>query len=232
MKARYVLRDLILSRGGRLSKADIRNSRHFKGWEWPDIYRLVFELRREFRGLVTKWGQEAWEVIGDEVAGLESKLTMYEREKIAQRTHAQKVGSSELTIQQNLILKGRYKQAGLSNGVISALELSSKHLGLIIKSSTDVKRQVIHFPEKEEAPPLRPSWAMGPHSEKWYPFLVGRASIRVCLTIHRAYSQGVIDKPINQLSDEELLQVYGIGEKGLAEIREALKSQNEVIGER
>jgi len=134
-----------MTRGGRMFKADIRNSRQFRGWEWTQIYDFVLQLRREFRGVDTKWGQEAWEVIGDEVVGLESKLSMREREMIAQRTHAQKIGSSELTIQQNLILKARYKKEGLKNGVINVLDLSSKHLGLIIESSTDVREQAIHF---------------------------------------------------------------------------------------
>ncbi len=57
---------------------------------------------------------------------------------------------------------------------------------------------------------------------KWMPWLKGRVSNRVRNAIRIAYQQGYLTKPINTLSDAELLRVRRIWRKSLAEIRAAM----------
>jgi len=135
-----VLRDLVLTHGGRMRKSDIRNTSKFTGWEWEEIYKMVYSLRKENRGHIGRYGQEAWEVLGDDVIGLESQLTIDERNKISKRTHARQEGSSVQTVQQNLIFRGRVRQE-LNNvtDLIKRLEASTRDLGNVKISSANVQ---------------------------------------------------------------------------------------------
>jgi hypothetical protein len=47
---------------------------------------------------------------------------------------------------------------------------------------------------------------------------------RVRLAIERAYYMKVVDKPVEQLTDREILNIRNIGPKALAEIRKLLPS--------
>lgn len=133
---KYVLRDLVLRTGGRMLKNSIRMNHSFRGWEWKSCYSLVHALRDEFRGIDGPYGLECWEVIGDEVVALERKLTLRERDHISHRTHKHTEGSGERTIQQNLIYSARIKKE-IPDGKakIESLKVSTKALGLIVKSS-------------------------------------------------------------------------------------------------
>ena len=58
---------------------------------------------------------------------------------------------------------------------------------------------------------------------KWQPWLSGKVPIRVGAAIRRAYGQGRLTKPINELTDKELLKIRNIGIKSLEQLRQALK---------
>lgn len=60
---------------------------------------------------------------------------------------------------------------------------------------------------------------------KWQPFIRGKVSIRVERAIDRAYKRrvGAPKKPINELSDKEILSIRNIGQKSLAEVRQSSK---------
>lgn len=150
MSQKYILRDLLLRNGGRMLKNSIRMNHSFRGWEWKSCYALVHALRDEFRGIDGPYGYECWEVIGDEVVALESKLALRERDRISYRTHRTHEGSGERTIQQNLIYSGRIKKE-IANGKlkIEALNSSNKSLGLIVKSSHAVREAAIEIPENQ-----------------------------------------------------------------------------------
>ncbi len=57
---------------------------------------------------------------------------------------------------------------------------------------------------------------------KWQPFIRGKVLTRVENAIRQAYERrvGSPRKPINELSDKELLSIKNIGPKALAEIRQ------------
>lgn len=61
---------------------------------------------------------------------------------------------------------------------------------------------------------------------KWMPWLSGKVSNRLGNTVRRAYQQGVLTKPINELTDDELLRVRGIGPKSLEQIRSRTHPQD------
>lgn len=50
-----------------------------------------------------------------------------------------------------------------------------------------------------------------------------KVSVRVENAIRRAYRQGHLTKPIQELTDDELLSVWMIGVKSLAQIRKAIQ---------
>lgn len=52
--------------------------------------------------------------------------------------------------------------------------------------------------------------------------LEGKVSIRIYLLLLRCYLYGDLTKPIEQVTDEELLSYYGVGPKTLAEIRKVV----------
>jgi len=139
LSQRTVLRELVLRNGGRMSKNAIRNHHSFRGWEWPTIYSLVYSLREEFFGVDGLYGVECWEVLGDEVIALESKLTLYERDKISNRIHNRQRGSGGRTVDKNLMYRARIKKE-LSDGAakVKSLEESNEALGLVIRSSGQV----------------------------------------------------------------------------------------------
>jgi hypothetical protein len=56
----------------------------------------------------------------------------------------------------------------------------------------------------------------------WQPFIQYKVPVRVENAIHRAYSQGYVTKPLNQLTNEELLNIRQIGPKHLASIRQVV----------
>jgi len=58
---------------------------------------------------------------------------------------------------------------------------------------------------------------------KWMPWLSGKVPIRVGSAIRRSYRAGYLTKPINELTDDELLRVRGIWTKSLEQIRQAIK---------
>ncbi|MBA7575972.1 hypothetical protein ES708_17808 [subsurface metagenome] len=139
LSKKTVLRELVLRNGGRMFKNAIRNSHKFRGWDWPSIYSLVYALREEFFGVDGLYGVEVWEVLGDEVIALESKLTIHERNKISDRIHNRQRGSGRRTVDKNLLYRARIKKE-LSDGAtkVKSLEESCEALGLVIKSSDQV----------------------------------------------------------------------------------------------
>ena len=139
MRQQYVLRDLVLRNGGRMFKNAIRMSHSFKGWDWPTIYSLVYTLREEFLNVDGPYGIECWEVLGDEVIALESKLTLHERNKISNRIHRRHESSSKRTIPKNLMYRARIKKELTDSATkVKSLEESCEALGLVIKSSGQV----------------------------------------------------------------------------------------------
>ena len=139
LSKKTVLRELVLRNGGRMFKNAIRNSHKFRGWDWPSIYSLVYSLREEFLGVDGPYGVECWDVLGDEVIALDSKLTIHERNKISDRIHNRQRGSGERTIPKNLMYRARIKKE-LTDGAakVKALDESCEVLGLVIKSSGQV----------------------------------------------------------------------------------------------
>ena len=139
LSQRTVLRELVLRNGGRMSKNAIRNNHSFRGWDWPSIYSLVYSLREEFIGVDGPYGVECWDVLGDEVIALESKLTIHERNKISNRIHRRHEGSGKRTVDKNLMYRARIKKE-LTDGAakVKSLEESCEALGLVIKSSGQV----------------------------------------------------------------------------------------------
>lgn len=128
-------------------KNAIQNHHSFRGWEWSSIYSLVYSLREEFLGVDGPYGVECWEVLGNEVIALESKLTLHERNKISNRIHRRHEGSGERTVAKNLMYRARIKKE-LTDGAtkVKSLEESCEALGLVIKSSS----QVVAAPLDEE----------------------------------------------------------------------------------
>ena len=139
LSQKYVLRELVLRNGGRMFKNAIRNHHSFRGWDWPSIYSLIYSLREEFLGVDGPYGIECWDVLGDEVIALESRLTLRERNKISNRIHRRHEGSGERTIPKNLMYRARLKKE-LTDGAakVKALDESCEALGLVIRSSSDV----------------------------------------------------------------------------------------------
>jgi len=132
-------------------KNAIRNHHSFRGWEWTSIYSLVYSLREEFLGVDGPCGIEVWEVLGDEVIAIESKLTLHERDKISNRIHRRHEGSSERTIPKNLMYRARIKKE-LTDGAtkVKSLEESSEALGLVIKSSAEVVAATLDEEQDEQ----------------------------------------------------------------------------------
>ena len=151
LSQKYKLRELVLRNGGRMFKNAVRNSHGFRGWDWPHIYHLVYSLREEFLEEDSPYGNECWEVLGDEVIALERKLTIYERNKISDRIHRRHEGSGERTITKNLRYRARIKKE-LSDGAIKvkSLEESSEALGLVIRSSGQVVAATLNEEKDEE----------------------------------------------------------------------------------
>lgn len=56
----------------------------------------------------------------------------------------------------------------------------------------------------------------------WKPWLSKKVPVRVEAAIRRAYHQGYLNKPINELTDKELLQIRGIGTISLKQIRQVI----------
>lgn len=50
-----------------------------------------------------------------------------------------------------------------------------------------------------------------------------KVSVRVLNTVWRAYASGVLDVPLEEATDEQLIRIRGIGIFSLVEIRKALK---------
>ena len=150
LSQKTVLRELVLRNGGRMFKSAIRNNHSFRGWEWPSIYGLVYALREEFLGVDGPYGVECWDVLGDEVIALESRLTLHERNKISNRIHSRHRGSGERTIPKNLMYRARIKKE-LTDGAtkVKSLEESTEVLGLVISSSDKVVTTPIEEQELE-----------------------------------------------------------------------------------
>jgi len=151
LSQKYVLRELVLRNGGRMFKNAIRKSHGFRGWDWPSIYSLVYSLREELLGVDGPYGVECWDVLGDEVIALESKLTIHERNKISDRIHRRHEGSGERTVAKNLLYRSRIKKE-LSDGAakVKSLEESSEALGLVIRSSGEVVATALNEEKDEE----------------------------------------------------------------------------------
>lgn len=151
LSQKYVLRELVLRNGGRMFKNAIRNSHSFRGWDWPSIYSLVYSLREEFIGVDGPYGVECWDVLGDEVIALESKLTIHERNKISNRIHRRHEGSGERTVVKNLMYKARIKKE-LTDGAakVKSLEESCEALGLVIRSSGQVVAATLNEEQDKE----------------------------------------------------------------------------------
>jgi len=60
--------------------------------------------------------------------------------------------------------------------------------------------------------------------EKWSP-LAGKVPVRVEAAIRRAYKQGRITKPLNELTDKEILSVRNIWVTSLQQIREVVREK-------
>jgi len=58
--------------------------------------------------------------------------------------------------------------------------------------------------------------------EEVYPKLSGKLSSSVILPLGRAYRSGYLIQPIDEVADESLLVIWGIGPKRLAEIRKVI----------
>ena len=151
LSQKTVLRELVLRNGGRMFKNAIRNHHSFRGWDWPHIYRLVYLLREEFLEEDSPYGNECWEVLGDEVIALESKLKIYERNKISDRIHRRHEGSGERTVTKNLRYRARIKKE-LTDGAtkVKSLEESCEALGLVIKTSDQVVAATLNEEKGEE----------------------------------------------------------------------------------
>lgn len=146
----YILRDMVLKRGGAMSIADILCSREFrKGYEKNDIYSYVYQLRKEHRGHNLGYGVEAWEMLGGMVIGLESKLSQYMRWRIHKRKRAKEIGVAEQTVYDSQIFQAKIERDGVAHKeeIIHVLEASDKDLEQAAKSSTTVRDTLVEHKE-------------------------------------------------------------------------------------
>lgn len=146
---RYVLRDLVLKHGGRMSISQIRNSHEFRGHDADEIRQLVYQLRKEGKGKDFGKGQEAWELVDSVVIGLERCLTQRERWKIQKRRHAKERGVAEQGMLDNVIFEGKIALNGVTHKkeIVRGLKASTKDLGQAAKSSDSVRETLVEHEE-------------------------------------------------------------------------------------
>lgn len=147
---KYILRDMVLKRGGAMGITEILRSREFKhGYDDNDIRQYVYQLRKENKGRDSGHGPEAWELLDRVVFGLESRLRQCDRRRIQMRKHAKERGVAEQTILDNVIFEGKIKHNGVvhKEQIIRGLEASSADLQQAAKSSTSVRETLVEHEE-------------------------------------------------------------------------------------
>lgn len=147
---KYVLRDMVLKRGGAMGLTQILGSREFRGHEANEIRQLVYQLRKESKGYDFGYGQEAWELLDRVVIGLERCLTQRMRWKIQKRRHAKERGVAEQTVQDNVAFRKKIEHDGVvhKEAIICGLEASTVDLRQAAKSSTDVRETLVEHEEE------------------------------------------------------------------------------------
>ena len=110
---RYILRDIVLKRGGAMGLTQVLGSREFRGHEANEIRQLVYQLRKENKGRDFGYGAEAWELLDRVIIGLERCLTQRMRWKIQKRRHAKERGVAEQTVIDNIIFEGKIRHDGV-----------------------------------------------------------------------------------------------------------------------
>lgn len=156
MSPKYVLRDMVLKRGGAMSITQVLASREFRhGWDANDIRQWVYQLRTENKGKDSGYGTEAWELLDKVVIGLERCLTQSMRRRIQLRRHAKERGVAGQTILDNVIFGAKIQQDGVvhKTEIIDSLKASTKDLGEAAKSSASVRDTLVEhkedFPNRE-----------------------------------------------------------------------------------
>ena len=147
---KYILRDMVLKRGGAMGLTKILGSREFRGHEANEIRQLVYQLRKENKGADFGYGMEAWELLHSVVIGLERCLTQRMRWEIQKRRHAKERGVAEQTVIDNVIFKGKIAHNGVvhKEQIIRELEASSADLQQAAKSSTSVRDTLVEHKEE------------------------------------------------------------------------------------
>lgn len=146
---KYILRDMVLKRGGAMGLTQVLNSREFRGRDANEIRQLVYQLRKENKGADSGYGIEAWELLNRVVIGLESCLTQRMRWKIQKRRHAKERGVAEQTVLNNIAFEGKIKHDGVvhKEEIIRELEASSTDLQQAARSSTSVRETLVDHEE-------------------------------------------------------------------------------------
>jgi hypothetical protein len=147
---KYVLRDMVLKRGGAMGLTQILGSREFRGRDANEIRQLVYQLRKENKGGDFGYGVEAWELLDRVVFGLESCLTQRMRWKIQKRRHAKERGTAEQTVLDNVMFRKKIEQDGVVHReeIIRGLEASCAALQQAAKSSTAVRDTLVEHKEE------------------------------------------------------------------------------------
>lgn len=147
---RYVLRDMVLKRGGAMGITEILRTREFKlGYDDNAIRLYVYQLRKENKGQDFGYGVEAWELLDRVVIGLESCLTQNMRRRIQMRRHAKERGVAEQTVVDNIAFEAKIKHDGVvhKEEIIRGLKASSKDLQQAAESSTSVRETLVEHEE-------------------------------------------------------------------------------------
>ena len=147
---KYVLRDMVLKRGGAMGITEILRTREFRhGYDDNSIRLYVYQLRKENKGQDFGYGVEAWELLDRVVIGLERCLTQGMRRRIQMRRHAKERGVAEQTVINNIAFKTKIKRDGVvhKEEIIRGLEASSKDLQQAAESSTTVRETLVEHEE-------------------------------------------------------------------------------------
>ncbi len=142
---KYVLRDMVLKRGGAMGLTQILSSREFRRHEANEIRQLVYQLRKENKGADFGYGMEAWELLDRVVIGLERCLTQRMRWKIQKRRHAKERGVADQTVRDNIAFRKKIEHDGVvhKEEIIRGLEVSTKALEEAGASSTSVRDTLV-----------------------------------------------------------------------------------------